>query len=155
MRRRFQHCDAPSLYFLVQTSREGLVAIVQEKLVFLVSGQRFAQLLQSPLCSRMLGRIEMNRTSRSNFAGDKHRNDARGAGHGGEETASRDCLGVILQEVEPAGLAIYVAGELACCTWRRCAERAESRASTTVHRRVFLPRLDSQPLDGESSPCFR
>jgi hypothetical protein len=52
-----RHCNTPSLDFLVQTSREGFVAIMQEKLVFLISGQRFAQLLQSPLCCRMLGRI--------------------------------------------------------------------------------------------------
>ena len=45
-----------------------------------------------------------------------------------------------------------LAGAVACCTWRRCAPRAESGASTTVHRQcVFLPRLDSQPLNAESS----
>ena len=78
------------------------MAIVQEKLVFLISGQRFAQLLQSPLRCRMLGRIEMNQTPRSDFEGDKHINDAKGGGHGGEEIASHDCFGVIVQEGGPA-----------------------------------------------------
>jgi hypothetical protein len=32
---------------------------------------RFAQLLQSPLCCRMLGFIEMNQTSRADFQDDK------------------------------------------------------------------------------------
>jgi hypothetical protein len=59
-------------------------------------------LLQSPLCCRMLGRIEMNQTSRSDFQGDKHINDAKGGGHRGEEIASHDGLGVILQESGPA-----------------------------------------------------
>src|SRR5207248_9421650 len=78
------------------------VAIVQLKLVFRISGQDFAQLLQSPLCCRMLGRIEMNQASRSDFQGDKHIDDAKGGGYGGEEIASHDCLGVIFQESRPA-----------------------------------------------------
>ena len=46
--------------------------------------------------------MEMNQTSRSDFQGDKHINDAKGGGHGGEEIASHNCLGVIFQESGPA-----------------------------------------------------
>ena len=68
----------------------------------LISGRRIAQLLQSLLCCRMLGRIEMNQPSRSDFQGDKHINDTKCGGHGGEEIASHDCFGVIFQESGPA-----------------------------------------------------
>jgi hypothetical protein len=61
-----------------------------------------APAILSPLCCRMLGRIEMNQTSRSDFQGDKYINDVKGRGQGGEEVASHDCLGVVFQESGPA-----------------------------------------------------
>src|SRR5207248_2393122 len=104
------------------------VAIVQLKLVFRISGQDFAQLLQSPLCCRMLGRIEMNQTSRSDFQGDKHIDDAKGGGYGGEEIATHDCLGVIFQESRPALVSrfnqIIGAYQISSC---KCSLRFEDR----------------------------
>ena len=37
----FQHFDTLARNFLVQTKRERLVAVVEQKLVFSISGQRF------------------------------------------------------------------------------------------------------------------
>ena len=78
------------------------MAIVQQKLVILISGYGFAQLLQSPLCCRMFGRVAMNQPSRSHIQRHKDIKHTKGGGHSGEEIASHDCLNVILQESGPA-----------------------------------------------------
>jgi hypothetical protein len=104
----------------------------------------------------MLGRIEMNQTSRSDFQGDKHLNDAKGGGHRGEEIASHDCVGVILQERGPAlvsrsgwpGQLFAVLGDGA----RR--EPNLELQQRFIGDAFFSPGLDSQPLDGESSASF-
>ena len=77
------------------------MSIVEQKLVILISGQRFARLLQRPLCGRVFGRIEMNQTSRSDLQGHKHIKQAKGGGYDGKEIASYDGFGMIFQEDGP------------------------------------------------------
>ena len=48
------------------------MAVVKQKPVFPISGERFPQLLQSPLRRRMFGRIEMNQPSRTDLQRHKH-----------------------------------------------------------------------------------
>src|SRR4051812_20420411 len=98
----FQHFDTPARNFLVQTRREGLVAVVEQKLVFSISEKRFPQLLQSPRRRRMFRGIEMNQPSRTDLQRHKYINHAKANRHYGEEITSYDCIGVIVQEGGPA-----------------------------------------------------
>src|SRR3954447_2085761 len=98
----FQRFDTPARNLRVQTNREGLMAVVEQKLVFSISGQRFPQLLQSPLRRRMFRGIEMNQPSRTDLQRHKDINHAKADSHYGEEITSYDCVGVILQEGGPA-----------------------------------------------------
>src|SRR3954470_10512903 len=82
--------------------RPSLVAIVEQKLVFSISGQRFPQLLQSPLGRRMFRGIEMNQPSRTDLQRHKYINHAKANRHYGEEITSYDRVGVIFQEGGPA-----------------------------------------------------
>jgi len=77
------------------------MAIMQQKLVSLITRQRFAQLLQSPRSGRMFSCVEVNKPSRSNLQRYKYIKHTKGGGHGSEEIASYDCLGVIFQEGGP------------------------------------------------------
>src|SRR3954451_12850304 len=101
-RRQRPVAHTPARNFLVQTKREGLVAIVEQKLVFSISGQRFPQLLQSPLRRRRFRGIEMNQPSRTDLQRHKYINHAKANGHCGEEITSYDCVGMILHEGGPA-----------------------------------------------------
>ena len=65
--RRPQYVNAPAFDCLIQTSRERLVSIMEQKLVIPIAGKGFAQLLQSPLRSRMLGDIEVKQAPRSDL----------------------------------------------------------------------------------------
>ena len=78
------------------------MAVVEQKLVFSISGQRFPQLLQSPLRRRMFRGIEMNQPSRTDLQRHKEINHAKANRHYGEEITSYDCVGVIFQEDGPA-----------------------------------------------------
>src|SRR3954451_8985213 len=73
-----------------------------KKLVFSISGQRFPQLLQSPVRRRMFRGIEMNQPSRTDLQCHKYINHAKASGHYGEEITSDDCVGMIFQEGGPA-----------------------------------------------------
>ena len=73
--RRSQYVDAPAFDRLIQTGRERLVSIVQQKLVVLIARKGFPQLLQSPLRSRMLGDIEVKQTSGSDLKGNEYIKD--------------------------------------------------------------------------------
>ena len=78
------------------------MAVVKQKLVFPISGQRFPQLLQSPLRRRMFRGIEMNQPSRTDLQRHKYINHAKANGYYGKEITSYDCVGMILQEGGPA-----------------------------------------------------
>jgi len=74
--RRSQYVNAPAFDRLIQTGRERLVSIVEQKLVVPIAGKGFPQLLQGPLRGWMLGDIEVEQTSRSDLEGNEYIQDA-------------------------------------------------------------------------------
>ena len=59
------------------------MSVVQQKLVILISGESFAQLLQRLLCSGMFGSVEMHQPSRSDLQRHGHlnlKNEVKGRG---------------------------------------------------------------------------
>jgi hypothetical protein len=80
----------------------GEPQVVKQKLVFPISGQRFPQLLQSPLRRRMFRGIEMNQPSRTDLQRHKYIDHAKANRHNREEITSYDCVGVVFQEGGPA-----------------------------------------------------
>ena len=78
------------------------MSVVEQKLVFSISGQRFPQLLQSPLRRLIFRGVEMNQPSRTDLQRHKYINDAKAYGHYREEITSYDCVRMILHEGGPA-----------------------------------------------------
>jgi hypothetical protein len=72
---RFEHVDALTFDFFIQAGRESLVSIVQEKLVILIAGKRFPQLLQRPVRGGVFGHVEVNETSGSDLDRNKYIKD--------------------------------------------------------------------------------
>ena len=90
--------DAPTLNRFIETGRETSVPIMKEKLVILIAGKRFSELLQSPVSCRMLGHIEVNQTSGPDLERDKYIEDTEPCRNGDEEVASYKPVGVISQK---------------------------------------------------------
>jgi hypothetical protein len=100
--RRSQYVDAPALDRFIQTGRERLVSIVQQKLVILIAREGFPQLLQSPLRRRMFGDIEVKQTSGSDLEGDEYIKDTETHRHGNEEVAGDNFMCMVPEEGRPA-----------------------------------------------------
>ncbi len=69
--------------------------IMKEKLIILVTGKRFPELLQGPVSRGVFGQIEVNETSGFDLERDKFIKDAEACRDGNEEIASYDPLRVI------------------------------------------------------------
>jgi len=94
--------DAPALDRFIQTGRESLVSIVQQKLVILIAREGFPQLLQGPLRRRMFGDIEVQQTSGSDLEGNEYIKDAETHRHGNEEVAGDNSMCMVPEEGRPA-----------------------------------------------------
>jgi hypothetical protein len=90
--------DAPALHRFVQTGGETRVPIMQQKLVILIAGKRFPELLQRPVRRGMFSHIEMNQTSGLNLEGNKHIKDPEPCRNSDEEVASYKPMGMISQK---------------------------------------------------------
>jgi hypothetical protein len=74
--------------------------MVQKKLVVLIARKGFAQLLQSPLRSRMLGDIEVEQTSGSDLKGDEYMKDTEAYRYGNEKVASNNSCAWFRRKVD-------------------------------------------------------
>ena len=94
--------DAPALDRFIQTGRERLVSIVQQKLVILIARKGFPQLLEGPLRRRVFGDIEMKQTSGSELESNEYIKDTEAYRHGNEEVAGDNALCMVPEERRPA-----------------------------------------------------
>lgn len=90
--------DAPTFDFFIQTAGESRVSIVQEKLIILIAGKRFPQLLQRPVSGGVFGHLEVNETSGSDLERNKYIKDLEACSDGDKEIASYDPVRVIPEE---------------------------------------------------------
>lgn len=67
--------------------------IMKEKLIIVIAGKCFPQLLECPLSRRMAGHIEVNEPSRSDFECDKHIEDTKACCYGNKESRRLRCRG--------------------------------------------------------------
>jgi hypothetical protein len=102
LRRRPQHAHAHGGYALIQFPGEDAVPVVDEEPEGVIAREPFAQLLLRPLCAGVIGDIEMQDSSSSQFHENEHIKDTESGRDHDQEVTSRDRLSLIVDEGESA-----------------------------------------------------
>ena len=99
---RLEHPQPQVAHTLVELLREDAIAVMDQELVGMVSGNRFAKLLECPRCSGMGRHMGVEDTTRGVFHHHKHvEQTKRGCDHHAE-VACHDRLGVVADKRPPA-----------------------------------------------------
>jgi hypothetical protein len=91
---------------MVQLFRVDPIPVMDQVSVWVLSGQRFAELLQRPFRCGMGGHIVMHDPACSDFHGHKHVEDAEGRRHDHKEVARYNRFGMISDEGHPTLLRV-------------------------------------------------
>jgi len=100
--RRLEHPQPQVADALVKLLREDAIAVMDQEAVGMVSGNRFAQLLQGPRRCWMRRDIGMQDAARSMFHDDEHVEEAKGGCDHYAEVTGHDRLGMIAHKRAPA-----------------------------------------------------
>ena len=99
--RSAQNLQPKSLQVFINLRREDRVPIMDEKAMFMITGNSFAKLLQRPVRGGMLGHTAVNDTTRSDFDQQQYIEDAKAGGDGDHEITGDDRLGMIVDKCVP------------------------------------------------------
>src|SRR5712691_7392069 len=100
--RRFQDLQSQVAYALIKLLGENAVAVMNQEAVGMVSGNRFAQLLEDPRRGRIRRDIGMYDTARGMFHNDEDIEKAKGCCHHHAEVTCDDRLGMMTHKSLPS-----------------------------------------------------
>jgi hypothetical protein len=99
---RFQHPQPEVVDRLVKLRGENAITVMDEEAIGMVRRDRFAQLLERPVCCGMRGHIGMEDPARRVFHDDKDLQEAKGRCHHHAEVTGNDRHSVITDKRPPA-----------------------------------------------------
>src|SRR5262245_22351942 len=86
---------------LIESVRENAITVMDEEAVAMIRWDRFAQLLQSPLCRGMRRDVDMEQSAAGVFNDYKDVEHTEGCGDGDTEVAGHDRLRVVAHKRRP------------------------------------------------------